>query len=307
MTIIALGLAALIATGAAAPAASPDTRTAGASAPADLQTLNTRLQEQLRTDNYLGALATLKLMEAHPDFPLMPENGRTAVELLLGVLHGDQGAWAVARPYLERVVTRPNAPPVAWESLLTAQAATGDMNAAARTLTQVATRHPPVLEGLRPDFVESLAGWRDVDADTAFALRLALHRANWNSDHDSHLWLKLVDDLITRDRLAEAAQVAPKIDGFGSRLTLFSLRRYDALRAAAVWTTRTSRAASSAIRTTSAVVRKQPTAPSKPGPSSRWRSMRRAVTPTPSPWPTPVWRHPSPKTRIQTIAAGSSM
>lgn len=229
MTITALGLAALIALAPTGAGAAAFDAPAG-QAETNLGTLRNRLATQFRAQDQAGTLVTAKQIEAHKDFAGLAEAYKDYVFTILAALYSDADAWALARPYLERLAAKPDFPDPLWSALLASQALTDDYDAAARSLTDMVTRRPALLADLRTPFIRALATRDQVDDDLAFALRLALFRANWNPDDQSDIWFKLVGELLARGRAAEAARVMPLVTHGGDRLSLYAMRRYDQAR-----------------------------------------------------------------------------
>lgn len=229
MTIITLGLAAFIALAPAGAGAAAFDAVAPR-AETDMGTLRNRLAAQFRAQDEDAALVTAKQIEAHKDFNGLPEAYRDHVFTILAAIYSDADAWALARPYLERLSTKPDFPDPLWSALLASQALTDDYNAAARSLTDMLARRPALLTDLHTPFIRALATRDQVDDDVAFALRLALFRAHWNPDDQSDIWLKLVNDLLARGRAPEAARVMPLITQSSDRLSLYAMRRYDQTR-----------------------------------------------------------------------------
>lgn len=93
-------------------------------------------------------------------------------------------------------------------------------------------RRPGAAEDLSAEFVFQLEGSPDVEPEAAFALRSALRDAGWRDRNDSSVWIRLIDDLLKRDRFDEAVTLVERITNSGGLLQLHAMRRYDALRAA---------------------------------------------------------------------------
>lgn len=184
-------------------------------------------------DDLAGALVLTKTFVDHPEFAAAPPERRNTANVLLGLLYASQGQDAAALPYLIEATERPEASVDLWHARITAHARTGDDAAAARALVSFLSLHPEGLPSLSSIFIIQLEGDASVDPEARFELRLALRDAGWSYRHDSGTWIRLIDDLIKRDRLDEAASLVARVTRSSGLIQLHAMRRYDALRAAA--------------------------------------------------------------------------
>ena len=219
---------------AAAPASSPvlarTPQTAPTKAIADLWA---QLGAAINTEDAPAALALSKLIADHPDFEREPLARRQALRNLLGLLYAGEGQYAAALPYLIESSEREGASVNIWFNRIGAHAGVDDMTGAARAMITLLDRHPEVIEDLAADYILQLEANPDVDPEAAFALRSALRDSGWRARYDSGVWVRLVDDLLERDRLEEAVPLVERVSSSGALLQLHAMRRYDVLRAAA--------------------------------------------------------------------------
>lgn len=197
-----------------------------------LEALYSKMQRAMEENRPEEALTWAKAMSAHPDYARRPEEAQRALDFLIGLIQLELERPALALDSLVRATDWERAPADYWLARLDAQVAVGDQNAAARTMAELSRRHPAAVQALPGVGVMQLAGSPQLDPDAGFALREALFASGWRHEDDSWIWLKLVDDLISRDRAAEAAPLVERVTDPGSRLQLFSLRRYDVVRPA---------------------------------------------------------------------------
>lgn len=193
----------------------------------------TQLGAAVQANDYAAALVFTKAYADHPEFAAQPVERRNATTILLGLLYAGQGQDAAALPYLIEASERPGATPDLWLTRITAHARTGDRTAAARALTQFLPRYTAELPTLSTTFILQLERDPDVESEARFELRLALRDAGWRDRYDSGTWIRLIDDLMTRDRLDEAVPLAARVSRSSGLVRLYAMRRYDALRAAA--------------------------------------------------------------------------
>lgn len=184
-------------------------------------------------DDHGTALVLVKALVEHPDFAAAPVERRNTAGLLLGLLYASEGQDAAALPYLIEATERPGASVELWHTRITSHARTGDRTAAARALTRFLSLHPEGLPSLSSVFIIQMEGDAAVDPEARFELRLALRDAGWSYQYDSGTWIRLIDDLIQRDRLDEAASLVARVTRSSGLIQLHAMRRYDALRAAA--------------------------------------------------------------------------
>ncbi|MDQ8029885.1 MAG: hypothetical protein REJ23_14255 [Brevundimonas sp.] len=194
-----------------------------------LQEKFTRALQQERTEEALGHV---KAILGHPDFARAPEQRRLSALYLAGLLNLELGRHAAAAPYLVEATSVPGATQEQWFYRLQAQAGAGDLSAAAASLTIMLDRFPGVLDDLSDRYVAQLVHSSELDDDTAFRLRSALYEANWDYEFADWIWVSLINDLVKRDRGAEAAPMVARVSLPDARLQLFSLHRYDAIRPA---------------------------------------------------------------------------
>lgn len=202
-------------------------------APAKIGDLWPQLGSALDAGDNAAALAVTKLIAAHPDLEREPVARREAVESLLGLLYAAEGQYALALPHLIESSERRGAPVDLWFARIGAHAATDDLTAAARAMVRLLDREPEAVEDLSGIFVLQIEGNPDVDPEAAYALRTALRDAGWRDRNDSGVWIRLIDDLLERDRLAEAVPLVERVTSSGGLLQFYAMRRYDAVRAAA--------------------------------------------------------------------------
>lgn len=193
----------------------------------------TQLGAAIGADDYATALVLTKAFAEHPEFAAQPVERRNAATILLGLLYAGEGQDVAALPYLIEASEWPGATPDIWLTRITSHARTGDRTAAARALTRFLPRYPDQMATLSTTFILQLEQDPDVDSEAGFELRLALNDAGWRDRYDSGTWIRLIDDLIKRDRLDEAAPLAGRISRSSGLIRLYAMRRYDALRAAA--------------------------------------------------------------------------
>lgn len=198
-----------------------------------LDDLFEQLGAAIDADDAPAALALTKLVADHPDLQREPLARRRAVSDLLGLLYAGEGQYATALPYLMEASQRDGASTGIWLTLIGTHAALEDLDSAARAMVTLLHRRPDVVDDLSIDYVLQLEGHPDVDPEAAFALRSALLDAGWTNRGDSGVWVRLIDDLLKRDRLAEAVPLVERVTSAGGLLQLHAMRRYDALRAAA--------------------------------------------------------------------------
>jgi len=192
----------------------------------------TELGAAIQADDYGTALVITKAFAEHPDYAAQPVERRNAATILLGLLYASEGQDAAALPYLIEASERPGATPDIWLTRITSHARTGDRTAAARALTRFLPRYPDEMATLSTTFILQLEQDTDVDAGARFELRLALRDAGWRDRYDNWTWIRLIDDLLQRDRLDEATPLAARVSDSSALIRLHAMRRYDALRAA---------------------------------------------------------------------------
>jgi len=193
----------------------------------------TQLGAAIDADDYATALVLTKAYAEHPEFAAQPVERRDAATILLGLLYANEGQDIAALPYLIEASERPGATPDIWLTRIDSHGRAGDRTAAARALTRFLPRYPDEMETLSSTFVLQLEQDSDVDAGARFELRLALRDAGWRDRYDNWTWIRLIDDLIQRDRLDEAAPLVARVSDSSALINLYAMRRYDALRAAA--------------------------------------------------------------------------
>ena len=198
-----------------------------------IEELWSQLGSAIDAGDNAAALAATKLIAGHPDLSREPVERRDAVVSLLGLLYAAEGEHALALPHLIESSERPGAPADLWFARITAHAATDDLTAAARATSRLLDREPETAEELSGPFILQLESSPDVEPEAAYALRTALHEAGWRDRNDSGVWIRLIDDLLERDRLADAAPLVERVTSSGGLLQLHAMRRYDAVRAAA--------------------------------------------------------------------------
>lgn len=192
-----------------------------------------QLGAAIRGDDAATALTVAKLLVDHPDFGRETAVRRHAVGNLLGLLYAGEGQYAAALPYLVEASERDGASATIWLTRIGAHAATDDLTSAAHAMAALLERHPEMAGDLPDDYVLQLATLPDIEPEAGFALRSALRASGWRAPLDSAVWIRLIDDLLERDRLADAAPLVDRVTSSGGRLRLHAMRRYDALRAAA--------------------------------------------------------------------------
>ena len=198
-----------------------------------LRELIDRLQATLEQEDVAATLALVKAIQAHKDFADQPQGWRDAVNDLLGQLNLAAGNTAAALPYLRAAVARPDPSVSIWLDLVSAEVRLDDWTGAARDMTALLTRSPAHLDDVSARFLAQLALNTQVEDDTAFALRLRLAALSWSYDYDSAVWLALIDDLVTRDRVAEAVPLIAKVTESSARIRLHAMKVYDGLLATA--------------------------------------------------------------------------
>lgn len=192
-----------------------------------------QLGEAIRAQDSATALVLTKAVADHPEFASQPVDRRNVVTVLLGLLYSGEGQDAAALPYLIEASERPGATTDVWFARITSHARSGDRTAAANALVKFLARRPEAVPNLSSTFVIQLEASREVDAEVRFELRRALRDAGWRDRHDSWTWIRLIDDLIKRDRLDEAVPLVGRVEQSSGLLRLHAMRRYDELRAAA--------------------------------------------------------------------------
>lgn len=231
-----LGLAAISADpGAHSPRPAPShgqSHSPGKVAPDGWAGLRDKLIRALEQQRFDEALVLAKTMMAHPDFAQAPERDRRDLQYLVGSLTLQSGRAAAAVPYLEALVASPRATQDEWLTLTDAYIASRANDQAARAMTTLIQRFPESAGELRLDYRAQYAMRPDIDAEAGFALRQALFRSDWRYEHESWAWVKLVDELIDRDRGTEAAAVLARITDADVRVQTLALRRYDGVRPA---------------------------------------------------------------------------
>lgn len=227
-TLVLVGLAALSADLAPARVTAP----VQSAAFEDMAAISDKLQRAIDDDRYDDALVLAKALAVHPAFIDLPPQGQASVHYLVGVLHLEAGRPAAALPSLRLATDTPGATLSQWMMRLQATSALQEVTEVARTLVVILDRFPEAKDELFDDFVLQMAGSPEVDRDAAFELRLALLRSGWGHDEDSWIWVKLVDDLIARERGAETGPVIDRVTAAPNRLQLFAMRRYDDVRPA---------------------------------------------------------------------------
>jgi tetratricopeptide (TPR) repeat protein len=223
-----IGLAALSAD--APPASAPDGRHA-----VQIETyaaLRTRLGRALEAKNYEDVLSAAKAMSLHPDFRGLDARHQMSVHYLIGLANIELDRPAAAAPSFILASEAPDATFDIWMSRLQAQSDLRDRDAAARSVVLMLGRFPDALDHLSDTYLAQMARSPELDRDLAFELRMALYRSGWDYEYASWTWVELVDDLITRDRAAEATSVFKRATTPGARVQLFALRRYDSVRPA---------------------------------------------------------------------------
>jgi tetratricopeptide (TPR) repeat protein len=233
--ILELLAAAAISTSAPGPAAGSASGAGPVqAAPAkSIDDLWSQLGAAIEANDASGALALTKLIADHPDLAREPLGRRQIIGDLLGLLYAGEGQYATALPYLIESSEREGASASTWFTRIGVHAATDDLTAAARALVTLLDRRPEVVDDLSIEIVVQLEANRDVDPEAAFALRSALRDVGWRAPRDSGVWIRLIDDLLKRDRLADATTLVERVTSSGGLLQLHAMRRYDALRAAA--------------------------------------------------------------------------
>lgn len=196
------------------------------------ESLREKLGLAIEQERFEDALLLTKALLAHPDSADLPATDRRPFLWLQSLLNMQLGRPALAVPALEAMTAEPDATREQWTTLLDAYSQTRNLNGAARTLTEILKRYPSAASDFYDLFVLQLAGSPDVEPDVGFALREALHQSGWVNEDASWVWLKLVDDYIDRDRLADATPVVARVTSPSARLQLFAMRRYDPVRPA---------------------------------------------------------------------------
>lgn len=196
----------------------------------DLSAIHDKLQRAVDEDRYADALVWAKALTVHPAFVDLSPEGQALVHYLVGVLLVEAGRPAAALPSLTLATAWPGATLQQWMMQLRASSAIQDQDRTARTLAEILTRFPEAKDELFDDFVLQIAGSQEVDREAAFELRLALLRSGWSHHEESWIWVKLVDDLMTRGRGAETGPVIDRVTAPANRMQLFAMRRYDAVR-----------------------------------------------------------------------------
>lgn len=199
-----------------------------------LENLHAKMQRAIEAGRYEEALVSAKALAAHPELVDLPEEGRHAIDYLIGVLQLQLGRPGLALDPLVRATEWPGATREQWFMRLGAYGAARDIEGSARTLILLLDRFPGAAEELGGAYALQLAVGPEPDPDTAFKVRQALFDAGWRHDADSQVWMKLLDDLIARDRATEAGPVIARVAAPSAQLQLFALRRYDVVRAAPV-------------------------------------------------------------------------
>ncbi len=192
-----------------------------------------QLGEAIRAHDSGTALVLTKAVADHPEFASQPVERRNVVTVLLGLLYSGAGQDAAALPYLIEASERPGAPTDVGVARITSHARSGDRTAAARARIQLLERRPEAVPNLSGTFVIQLESNPEVDADVRFDLRRALLEAGWRERYDTWTWIRLMDDLIRRDRLEEAVPLVGRVESSSGLIHLHAMRRYDELRAAA--------------------------------------------------------------------------
>ncbi len=227
---------------AAMSTSSPDLATGSASSTvSDAQAAPTKtigdlwvqLGAAIDADDASAALGLTKLIADHPDLAREPLVRREAVGDLLGLLYAREGQYATALPFLIESSEREGASTSTWFARIDAHVATDNRTGAAGAITTLLARRPDVAGVVSSDFVVQLESNADVEPEAAFALRSALRDSGWRAANDSGVWLRLIDDLLKRDRLADALPLVERVTSAVGLLQLHAMRRYDALRAGA--------------------------------------------------------------------------
>ncbi|RZJ94882.1 MAG: hypothetical protein EON88_11820, partial [Brevundimonas sp.] len=194
--------------------------------------LRDKLGAAIDQERFDDALLLIKALLAHPDSADLRPEDRTPFVWLQALLNMQLDRPAAAVPALETLTASPDATREQWTTLLDAYSRTRNLNGAATALTEILTRYPSAAADFYDIFVLQLSTSSELEPDTAFRLREALHKSGWINENASWVWLKLVDDYIDRNRAAEAAPVVARVTSPSARLQLFAMRRYDAVRPA---------------------------------------------------------------------------
>lgn len=226
-------LAASAISSAVAPALAPIPEPAqSASASKSIDTLWEQLGLAIDADDWEAAIPLAKAISEHSELETLPAGRREYLTRLLGLLYVETGQYASALPHLI-AATEANGSAELWFARINAHVRTGDRTAAVRATEALLRRRPSVSSDLSSDFLIQMVGDPSVDPEARFALRLALRDAGWRSEHDSGVWMGLIDDLLERNRAPEAVALAPRITSSGGLIRIHAMRRYDDLRAGA--------------------------------------------------------------------------
>ena len=231
--LLASAMASASVSGAPADPPSRVTRPVQVASAKTIEELWSQLGSALDAGDNATALAVTKLIAGHPDLVREPVERREVVASLLGLLYAGEGQYALALPHLIEASERRDAPADLWFARIGAHAATDDLTAAARATVRLLERQPETAEDLSGSFVLQLESSPDLEPEAAYALRTALHEAGWRDRNDSGVWIRLIDDLLERDRLADATPLVEQVTSSGGLLQFHAMRRYDAVRAAA--------------------------------------------------------------------------
>lgn len=231
-SILLISLAALAGDLSTASSAALTPPPAQATPSESLSELNGKLQLALQRDNFADTLAIVEAMIAHPDYPAMPERARRGLRFLEGAFHLELDRPEIALPSLIEATEWSGARFEVWATRIEAHRLVRDMEGAAGALAATLRQFPDAPNEFGSTWLLQFAVTAELDDDAAFDLRMALLESGWRHEHDSHVWLTLIDDLLTRDRALEAKALVERISGPSNIVQLAAMRRYDPIRPA---------------------------------------------------------------------------
>jgi tetratricopeptide (TPR) repeat protein len=213
------------------PTTSPPGRTGQAADPDSYGALTDRLQPALTEERWADALAILKAMATHADFPLVNADARLATFYLTGILSLELDRPEAAVAPLVAATNMSGATPNHWFRRIEAENRSGDRTGATNSLAQMLQRFPAALNDVSPRYMLQQATDPDLDKAVGFELRATLFAADWHDEAESLVWMIHIDELLARDETDRARTVARRVTSPSAVIQLHAMRRYDPLTA----------------------------------------------------------------------------
>lgn len=213
------------------PTAKPPALTGQVVSPDSYDSLTDRLQPALAEERWADALAILKAMAAHPDFPLVNADARLATFYLTGILSLELDRPEAAVATLVTATGMRGATADHWFRRIEAENRSGDRTAATRSLIQMLQRFPASLSDVSRLYMLQQATDPNLDKAAGFELRATLLAADWHDDAESSVWMIHIDELMDQGETDRARTVARRVTSPPDVIQLHAMRRYDPLTA----------------------------------------------------------------------------